>query len=145
MDGPLPRLVAVQSTGCAPIVWAFAAGEAESMPWVGARTAAFGINVPKALGDFLVLRALRETAGTALAVEDAELIADVRLVGRLEGLFWCPEGAANVSAVRRLRATGWLGADDEVVLLNTGTGLILPDTVTVDAPVIPADGELVLG
>ena len=144
LDGPLPRLVAVQSTGCAPVVAAYESGACESKAWPNARTVAFGINVPKALGDFLVLRAVRETRGIAVAVDDAEILADVQLVGRLEGLFCCPEGAATVSAVRRLRASGWLGADDEVVLLNTGAGLIYPDSVAVDAPVVPADGELVL-
>ncbi|MDQ3105119.1 MAG: pyridoxal-phosphate dependent enzyme, partial [Actinomycetota bacterium] len=144
VEGPLPRLVAVQSTGCAPIVAAYESGASASKAWPNARTVAFGINVPKALGDFLVLRAVRETRGIAVAVDDAEILADVQLVGRLEGLFCCPEGAATVSAVRRLRASEWLGADDEVVLLNTGAGLIYPDSVTVDAPVVPADGELVL-
>ena len=144
VDGPLPQLVAVQSTGCAPIVAAYESGASESQARPNARTVAFGINVPKALGDFLVLRAVRETRGIAVAVDDAEMLADTRLVGRLEGLFCCPEGAATVSAVRRLRASGWLGADDEVVLLNTGAGQIYPDSVAVDAPVVPADGELVL-
>jgi len=144
VDGPLPQLVAVQSTGCAPIVAAYESGASESQARPNARTVAFGINVPKALGDFLVLRAVRETRGIAVAVDDAEMLADTRLVGRLEGLFCCPEGAATVSAVRRLRASGWLGADDEVVLLNTGAGQIYPDSVAGDAPVVPADGELVL-
>jgi len=142
VEGPLPRLVSVQASGCAPIVRAFEAGADESEPWVGARTVAFGITVPKALGDFLVLRALRETGGTAVAVDDATLLEDLRLVGRLEGLFCCPEGAATVSAVRGLRRTGWLAEDDEVVLLNTGSGLIYPDSVEVAAPRTPADGVL---
>jgi threonine synthase len=129
--GPLPRLVSVQSTGCAPIVRAFEAGEPESEPWEGAMTAAFGINVPKALGDFLVLEAIAATGGTAVA-----------LAGRLEGMFLCPEGAATVTAVRRLRAEGWLGADDEVVLLNTGAGVIYPDTVSVDVPTVGRDGPI---
>ncbi len=138
----MPRLVSVQATGCAPIVRAFEAGATESEPWVGARTVAFGITVPKALGDFLVLEAVRATGGTAIAVDDDELLADVALTGRLEGLFVCPEGAAAVSAVRRLRASGWIGADDEVVVLNTGAGVLYPDTVPVDAPVTVADGAL---
>ncbi len=144
VSGPLPRLVAVQATGCAPIVRAYEAGATESEPWVGARTVAFGITVPKALGDFLVLEAVRETGGTAVAVDDDELLADVLLTGRLEGLFICPEGAAAVSAVRRLRNQGWIAADDEVVVLNTGAGIVYPETVTVDAPVTPADGALQL-
>ena len=71
-------------------------------------TVAFGINVPKALGDFLVLGAVRETGGTAVAVEDADLLADLALTARLEGVFLCPEGAATVTAARQLARTGWL-------------------------------------
>ncbi len=144
VSGPLPRLVAVQASGCAPIVRAFEDGATESEAWVDARTVAFGITVPKALGDFIVLHALRDTGGTAVAVDDDELLSDVALTGRLEGMFICPEGAATVSAVRRLRCSGWIGADDEVVLLNTGAGVIYPDTVEVRAPVVARDGELVL-
>ena len=142
VSGPLPRLVSVQSTGCAPIVRAFEAGAAESEPWEDARTAAFGINVPKALGDFLVLEAVRATDGTAVAVDDEDILADLALAGRLEGMFLCPEGAATVTAVRRLRRDGWLGADDEVVLLNTGAGVIYPGTVVVDVPTVDRDGQL---
>jgi threonine synthase len=139
VSGPLPRLVSVQSTGCAPIVRAFEAGAAESEPWEDAMTAAFGINVPKALGDFLVLEAVRATDGTAVAVDDEDILADLALAGRLEGMFVCPEGAATVTAVRRLRRDGWLGADDEVVLLNTGAGVIYPGTVVVDVPTVGRD------
>jgi threonine synthase len=145
VSGPLPRLVAVQSTGCAPIVAAFDAGAAESEPWVDARTVAFGITVPKALGDFLVLDALRSTGGTAVAVTDEDLLADVALAGRLEGMFLCPEGAATVTAARQLRESGWIAPTDEVVLLNTGSGLIYPETVPVTGvPVLASDAELVL-
>jgi threonine synthase len=142
VSGPLPRLVSVQSTGCAPIVRAFEAGAAESEPWEDAMTAAFGINVPKALGDFLVLEAVRATDGTAVAVDDEDILADLALAGQLEGMFLCPEGAATVTAVRRLRRDGWLGADDEVVLLNTGAGVIYPGTVVVDVPTVDRDGPL---
>ncbi len=144
VSGPLPRLVSVQSTGCAPIVRAFEAGAAESEPWEDAMTAAFGINVPKALGDFLVLEAVRATDGTAVAVDDEDILSDLALAGRLEGMFLCPEGAATVTAVRRLRRDGWLGADDEVVLLNTGAGVIYPGTVVVDVPTVDRDGPLPL-
>ncbi|MBA2416416.1 MAG: threonine synthase, partial [Geodermatophilaceae bacterium] len=102
LHGPLPRMVCVQAAGCAPIVRAFDAGAAESEPWADPRTVAFGITVPKALGDFLVLSALYDTDGTALAVTDEDLLADVALVGRLEGLLLCPEGAATVTATRSL-------------------------------------------
>jgi threonine synthase len=143
VDGPLPRLVAVQSTGCAPIVRAFDAGAEESEAWVDARTVAFGITVPKALGDFLVLDAVRSTGGTAVAVTDEDLLADVALAGRLEGLFLCPEGAATVTAARQLRESGWIGPTDDVVLLNTGSGLIYPETVPVTGvPVLAADADL---
>jgi threonine synthase len=144
LSGPLPRLVAVQSTGCAPIVRAFAAGAAESQLWEHARTVAFGITVPKALGDFLVLDALYATGGTAVAVEDDDLLDDVLVTGRLEGMFLCPEGAATVTAARRLRESGWLAADDEVVLLNTGAGVLYPDAVRVDATVMAREGPFTL-
>ncbi len=142
VDGELPRLVCVQSTGCAPIVTAFEAGAAESVKVDHSATIAFGINVPKALGDFLVLEAVRDTRGTAIAVTDDELLADLHRTARLEGIFLCPEGAATVAAARALVASGWLTADDEVVLLNTGAGIIYPDTVQAEAPVIARDGVL---
>jgi Threonine synthase len=132
--------VAVQSTGCAPIVRAFDAGARESQMWEDARTVAFGITVPKALGDFLVLDALYATGGTAVAVEDADLLADVALAARLEGMFLCPEGAATVTAARVLRGAGWIAADDQVVLLNTGAGVLYPDAVRVDAHVVAKIG-----
>ncbi|SEQ04419.1 threonine synthase [Lentzea albida] len=126
IEGELPRLVAVQSTGCAPIVKAFDEGKAESTFWDAAYTDAFGINVPKPLGDFIILQAIRETGGTAVAVTDEQIAADRAETARLEGVFLCPEGAATISAVRHLRGTGWLEADDEVVVLNTGAGIKYP-------------------
>ena len=129
VSGDLPRLVAVQADGCAPIVTAFQAGATCSEPWPDPQTVAFGLTVPKALGDFLVLQALYETGGTAVSVTDAALLAEQRAVARLEGSLICPEGAACFAAVRRLRASGWLSGTDEVVVLNTGTGLIYPETM----------------
>ena len=142
VSGDLPRLVAVQPAGCAPIVRAFGAGAAESEPWPDPQTVAFGLTVPKALGDFLVLDALYATGGTAVAVTDEALLADQRAVARLEGCLVCPEGAACFAAVRRLRASGWLSAADEVVVLNTGTGLIYPETMPVRVPVLPLSGSI---
>jgi threonine synthase len=139
ISGPSPRLVAVQAAGCAPVVRAFEQGARESTFWAGARTVAFGLNVPKPLGDFLILRALAETSGTAISVTDDELLADLREVAALEGAFVCPEGAAAFTAARKLRASGWLAADDEVVVLNTGAGLKYPQTVPVDLPILPPD------
>jgi threonine synthase len=144
LEGPLPRLVAVQSTGCAPIVRAFESGARESALWEDAHTVAFGITVPKALGDFLVLDAIYSTGGTAVAVDDADLLADVLLAGRLEGMFLCPEGAATVTAARVLRAAGWIATGDEVVLLNTGAGVLYPDAVRVDAHLVPKIGPFQL-
>ncbi|SCF44702.1 threonine synthase [Micromonospora matsumotoense] len=127
----LPRLVAVQSTGCAPIVRAFAAGEDRARPWVDAHTVAFGITVPAPLGDELILTALRESSGTAVAVDDAEILVDLRDFAAREGLLLCPEGAACLTAARHLRAGGWIRADERVVVLNTGSGLKYPETVDV--------------
>jgi threonine synthase len=138
--GELPRLVAVQASGCAPIVRAFEKGARESEPWPDAQTVAFGITVPKALGDFLVLEAVYATGGTAVAVDDGALLASQREVAHLEGTLVCPEGAACFTAVRCLREAGWLSEDDEVVVLNTGTGLKYPETVQVNVPVLaPSD------
>ncbi|GAA2502918.1 threonine synthase [Winogradskya humida] len=141
--GPrLPRLVAVQAEGCAPIVDAFAAGADVSEPFPDAHTVAFGITVPKALGDFLVLRAVRETGGTAIAVSDDDLLLEQRRLAADEGTFVCPEGAACFAAARDLRATGFIDAGDRVVVLNTGTGLIYPSTIPVDVPTLPVTGEI---
>ncbi len=142
LSGDLPRLVAVQAAGCAPIVEAFVAGLAESSPPFDAHTVAFGITVPKALGDFLVLDAVRSTGGTAIAVTDDELLAAQAALARDEGTWICPEGAACFAAVAQLRESGWLNATDEVVVLNTGTGLLYPETVAVDVPILPRDGVI---
>jgi len=140
LDGPLPRLVAAQASGCAPIVRAFERGERTAEPWPDAHTVAFGINVANPLGATLMLDAIADTGGCAVAVEDDELLAALAETARLEGAFICPEGAAGVAAIRRLRASGWIGEGDEVVLLNTGAGLKYPETVTADPPVLrPGD------
>jgi threonine synthase len=142
ITGDMPRLVAVQAEGCAPIVRAFERGARESEPFADARTVAFGINVAKALGDFLVLDAVYGTGGTAVAVSDDELLAEQRKLAQAEGAFVCPEGAACFAAVRRLREGGWLSGGEEVVVLNTGTGLKYPDTVPVDVPVLGIDDRI---
>jgi threonine synthase len=134
-----PRLVAVQAAGCAPIVRAFEDGASESKPFPDAHTVAFGITVPKALGDFLVLAAVRATAGTAIAVSDADLLAEQHRLAEVEGLFICPEGGACLAAARQLRSSGWIADHERVVVLNTGTGLKYPETVTVDAPALAID------
>jgi threonine synthase len=133
-----PRLVAVQSTGCAPIVRAFGSGARRAEPWADAHTVAFGITVPSPLGDELILDALRDTAGTAIAVKDEDILADLREFGAKEGLLLCPEGAACLTAAKQLRAGGWIRGDERVVVLNTGAGLKYPETIEADGlPVVP--------
>jgi threonine synthase len=140
LDGPLPRLVAAQASGCAPIVRAFERGERTAEPFPDARTVAFGINVANPLGATLMLDAIADTAGCAVAVEDDELLAALAETARLEGAFICPEGAAGVAAVRRLRESGWIAERDEVILLNTGAGIKYPDTVAADPAILrPGD------
>jgi threonine synthase len=138
----LPRLVAVQATGCPPIVDAFEAGLEESTLAEDSHTVAFGINVPKALGDFMVLEAVRVTGGTAVAVGDEDLLAEVGRLAAAEGTFICPEGAACMAAARQLREGGWLAEGDEVVVLNTGAGVKYPETVCADVPVLARDGRV---
>jgi len=122
-----PRMVTVQAAGCAPIPRAFDAGEEFAAPWEGARTVAAGLRVPAAVGDFLILRALRESKGTAVSVSDEALVEAQMRIGRLEGIFACPEGGATLAALEALLAQGWVSPDERVVLFNTGTGLKYPD------------------
>jgi threonine synthase len=118
-----PRMVTVQSEGCAPMVRAFHEGQEFAAPWEGARTVADGLRVPSAVGDFLILRALRESRGTAVAVRDEELIEAASQIGATQGIFACPEGGATLAAFKQLRHQGWIADDETVVLFNTGTGL----------------------
>jgi threonine synthase len=122
-DGPAPRLVVVQSSGCAPVVRAWERDADKTEYWEGAQTIAAGLRVPGPLAGTLMLRALRETNGTAVAVEDAEIRVAIGELAR-RGLWVCPEGAALLPAVRRLRAAGWIREGERVVLLNTGSGLL---------------------
>lgn len=140
ISGSLPRLVAVQATGCAPIVRAWEAGARESEFWHDAHTCAFGITVPKAIGDFLVLEAVYNTNGCAVAVTDEDTLTAQALMASVEGAFVCPEGAACMAAAQRLLADGWITPDERVVLLNTGCGIKYPETVQCDPPVLqPGD------
>ena len=112
----------VQAEHCAPIVRAFQEGKDEAVVWEDAATVAAGIRVPVALGDFLMLRALRESNGAAVAVSDRELLEGVRRLAKTEGLFACPEGGATVAALRHLIEQGWIAKAERVVLFNTGSG-----------------------
>lgn len=118
-----PRMISVQAAGCAPIVRAFVAGErfAEEIP--NAATVASGLRVPKAIGDFLILDALRESGGTAIAVTDEELIDGAREMARVEGIFAAPEGGACLPALKKLLEKGEIDRSEKVVLLNTGSGV----------------------
>ncbi len=121
--GPRPKMIAVQSAGCAPIVRAFENGEAQSEFWQGAATMASGLRVPKPLGDFLILDYVRASGGTCISITDEEIRAAIDELGAAEGIFAAPEGAACVTAYRKLRDSGFLKAADKVVLFNTGSGL----------------------
>ena len=125
----LPRFVAVQSSGCAPIVRAWQQNAEAAAEWAQPYTIAYGINVPKTLGDSLVLKILRATEGTAIAVDDTAIESMVQQVGREEGTLVCPEGAATLVAVKQLRASGWLRGEDRVLAINTGSGLKYLDVV----------------
>ncbi|HEY0734814.1 MAG TPA: threonine synthase [Herpetosiphonaceae bacterium] len=118
-----PRMVSVQSTGCAPIVRAFETDTEHAELWQGAKTVADGLRVPVAVGDFLILRAIRESNGIALAVDDSEMLEYAGVMGSLTGIFPAPEGAACLAAQIRLLKDGWIKPDETVVLFNTGTGL----------------------
>src|SRR5262249_45131247 len=122
---------------------AFQRGAPESVAAVNSHTVASGLNVPKALGDFLVLNAVRQTGGTSIAVTDKELLAAQRQLARTEGIFVCPEGAACFAAINTLRSAGWLRGDETVVVLNTGAGMKYPDTVTVTVPTLPPHEHII--
>jgi threonine synthase len=121
-----PKMYAVQASGCAPIVRAFEAGEVHAERWEDAHTVAAGIRVPKAIGDFLILRAVRESGGRALAVGDPAILRAVDDCAKKDGLLLCPEGGATLAAYRQALADGLVDEDDEVVLFNCATGLKYP-------------------
>jgi threonine synthase len=123
IDSKRPRMVSVQSSTCAPIVRAFENGERFADEFENAATVASGLRVPKAIGDFLILDAIRASGGTAIAVEDAELVAAVGEIGALTGIFAAPEGAACLPALRKLIDRGEIAEGESVLLFNTGSGI----------------------
>ena len=139
-DDKLPRFVAVQAAGCAPIVKAFHADQLESEMWPDPETFAAGLRVPKALGDFLVLRILRESSGVAMAVTDEEIKAMMRLVTVSEGLLVCPEGAAAIEGARQLAKQGFIDPHEDVMVINTGSGLKYSGSLQGDPPIHLAKG-----
>lgn len=118
-----PRMVAIQSDGCAPVVRAFQTGSERTEPWQDAHTLAAGLRVPDVFADRLILQALRDSHGIAVSVSDAEIIAARREIAQSEGLMACPEGAATLAGLRNLLQKGWVQSNESVVLFNTGTGL----------------------
>lgn len=127
IDGQRPRMVSVQAEGCAPIPRAFHAGEEFASTWEGAQTVAAGLRVPSAVGDFIMLRVLRESKGTGIAVSDEALVEAQMRMSRLEGTFVCPEGGATLAALEALLKEGWVSTEERIVLFNTGTGLKYPN------------------
>jgi len=130
-----PKMVVVQAAGCAPLVSAYDAGERHAARCADAHTIAPGIRVPAAIGDYLILDAVRASGGTALTVTDDEIREGMRLAARLEGLLVSPESGAAVIAARNLRERGFLAPDDETVVFATGSGLLHPDLFPVSEPV----------
>ena len=126
-EGAMPRLIAVQPEGCAPVVRAFEEGAATIAAWEGARTVALGLRVPTPFAGALILRAVRESGGTALAVSEEELLDGMSELAADTGCLACPEGGATLAALRRLRASGEVRAKERVVIYNTGSGLKYPE------------------
>ena len=133
----LPRMVAVQSDGCAPIVRAYEAGSRFAELFSPAATVASGIRVPAAVGDFMILDAVRESEGTAIAVDERQIVDWMKLTMSREGISICPESAACVGAAISLRETGWLKPDERVVLYNCGAAQKYVDIAPLDLPRIP--------
>ena len=113
----------VQSSGCAPIVKAFLEKTEFAEPWKNAKTIASGLRVPVAIGDYLILDALRSSNGGAVAVEDEDILLATKLIAELEGMFICPEGGATIKGLKILLDKGQISTDENILLLNTGTGL----------------------
>ncbi|GAC1447940.1 MAG: threonine synthase [Ktedonobacterales bacterium] len=126
IDARRPRMISVQAEGCAPIVRAFEDGAERAQPWEHAQTYASGIRVPAAVGDYLILQAVRESGGCALAVPEEEIARSAMLINTTEGIFAAPEGGATLAALLRLRERGLVRPDEHIVLFNTGTGLKYP-------------------
>jgi threonine synthase len=127
--GKRPKMIAIQSAGCAPIAQAFEQGAAASEAWKNAATFASGLRVPKAYGDYIILDILRASNGTALAVSDEQILASLKDWAQNEGIFLSPEGATTTAAYDHLLATGFLKPEDRVVLFNTGAGLKYVDVI----------------
>jgi threonine synthase len=140
-----PKMIAVQAEGCQPVVRAFQENEPRSCFWEDAHTVAAGLRVPKPLGDFLVLQAVRESHGTALAVSDREALDAGAALASEEGIYAAPEGAACVAAAEKLLISGFLGRGDRIVIYNTGSGLKYPEAYSTLFPRTSAGEQDKLG
>jgi threonine synthase len=141
-----PRMVIVQAAGCAPMVRAHRDGRDHAEPWHNAHTIAAGLRVPEAIGDYLILQAVRESGGTSYAVTDDEILADMRELAAAEGVFACPEGAAAYGALKAMVREGRVAPDERVVLFNTGAGLKYADLLQPGLPTFePAEPPVALG
>lgn len=136
-DQEVPRMVAVQASGCRPVVEAFRRGLRDTEPYRDASTVAAGIRVPGGLGHFLVLEAIYDSGGTAVEVGDEEILEEMGVVASTEGLWICPEGAAAMAAARRLREEGFIQPEETVMVLNTGSGIKYQELVSSSAPYWP--------
>jgi threonine synthase len=126
-DKHLPKMVAVQSTGCAPIVKAWQEGKDHCDLWQNARTIAFGLRVPKSFADRMIMRVIRESGGSAIAIDDADILKAQDLLATQEGIFACPEGAATLAALQKMMEHKEIRTDSKILLLNTGSGLLNQD------------------
>jgi threonine synthase len=140
-----PKMIAVQTEGCQPVVRAFERGESKSQFWENAHTVAAGLRVPKPLGDALMLDAIRKSSGTALAVSDEELLDAALELGATEGIFAAPEGGACVAALKKLLASGFLKPEERILLYNTGAGLKYLEAFSPRFPRVAASEQDKLG
>jgi threonine synthase len=140
-----PKMIVVQSSGCAPVVKAWDEGKPTSEAWSDAATLAAGLRVPKPYADYLILDILKQSRGTAVAVSDSEIMDSLRWWAANEGIFAAPEGAASLVAYRKLRASGFLQSSDRVVLFNTGSGLKYIDVIGAPKMVQPPKSRQIGG
>ena len=129
IDSPQPKFISVQAEGCQPIVKAFREGAQQAEPWPNASTIAHGLRVPAVFADYIILRVIQETGGTALAVTDSEMVEAMGELGSTEGVFACPEGAATLVGLKRLLQEDYFNGDETIVLMNTGSGLKYLDLI----------------
>lgn len=139
-----PKMIAVQSDGCAPMVKAFNNSKRHAEFWKNAETVAAGLRVPAAIGDFLILDAIAASHGTAIAVSDAELLSAQLDICKYQGIFACPEGGATWAAYKKLADNGFLSKDERVVLFNTGSGMNYTNVIEVNCPILdPNDPNII--